>query len=71
MFHRQGLRRLPLDIRLEVEMLLSDLRGERSLSFRPGNEVLRDSLDPCEPVVGQPAAQRANAADDSFRVPQS
>ena len=71
MFHRQGLRRLPLDIQLEVEMLLSDLRGERLLPFRPGDEVLPDSLDPCEPDVGQPAAQRAGAADDSFRLPQS
>jgi hypothetical protein len=31
MFNRQRLRRLPPDIQLEVETLLSDLRGERSL----------------------------------------
>jgi hypothetical protein len=31
MFNRQQLRRLPPDIQLEVETLLSDLRGERPL----------------------------------------
>jgi hypothetical protein len=31
MFNRQGLRRLPPDIQLEVETLLSDLRGEKPL----------------------------------------
>jgi len=39
MFHWQRPRRLPLDIQLEVETLISDLRGEKSLPFRRADEA--------------------------------
>ena len=39
MFDRQRLRRLPLDIQLEVETLLSDLRGEGRVPLRRGDEA--------------------------------
>ena len=39
MFNRQRLRRLPLDIQLEVETLLSDLRGEGRVPLRHGDEA--------------------------------
>ncbi len=39
MFNRQRLRRLPLDIQLEVETLLSDLRGEGRVPLRRGDEA--------------------------------
>jgi hypothetical protein len=44
MFNRQRLRRLPLDIQLEVETLLSDLRGEGRVPLRRGNEADLDAV---------------------------
>jgi hypothetical protein len=39
MFHWERLRRLPPDIQLEVETLISDLRGETSPPFRHADEA--------------------------------
>ena len=39
MFNRQRLRRLPLEIQLEVETLISDLRGEGRVPLRHGDEA--------------------------------
>lgn len=40
MFHWRLARRLPREIELEVEVLLSDLRGEAGVPFRPANEAV-------------------------------
>jgi hypothetical protein len=43
MFHWRRLRRLPPDIQLEVETLISDLRGERSLPLRHADEPVAEA----------------------------
>jgi hypothetical protein len=45
MFNRQRLRRLPLDIQLEVETLISDLRGEGPLPSRRADEAAAKAVD--------------------------
>jgi len=45
MFDRRRLRRLPPDIQLEVETLIADLRGERSVPLRPADEAVNKALD--------------------------
>jgi hypothetical protein len=45
MFHRQRLWLLPPDIQLEVETLLSDLRGEGLVPSRHADEAVAEALD--------------------------
>jgi hypothetical protein len=45
MFNRQRLRLLPLDIQLEVETLIADLRGEGPLPLRRADEAVANSGD--------------------------
>ena len=42
MLHWQHPRQLPLEIRLEMEMLISDLGGEPSVAFRRVQEATKD-----------------------------
>ena len=45
MFDRRGLRRLPPDIRLEVETLISDLRGENTPQLPHLGEAAAESQE--------------------------
>jgi hypothetical protein len=44
-FHWQRPRQLPLDIKLEVETLVSDLRGEKSLPFQHADEAGSEAFE--------------------------
>jgi hypothetical protein len=63
MFHYRPLRRLPPDIQLEIETLLSDLRGEKA-------PPLRDASGGCGEAVDVPRSDDRRSGAHLFHMPR-
>jgi hypothetical protein len=64
MFHWRLGRRLPRDIELEVETLLSDLRG---VPLRPGAEMVRAASSGHRPGLGSLSRLLSHARSNGLR----
>jgi hypothetical protein len=68
MFHWQRTRRLPPEIQIEVEMLISDLGGNRSAALRQSREAGGEACGVRGLSRGEPTAYLSRFLPDSWVV---